>query len=239
MTNELLLLTTLIAEYGAVVLLYRWLGKQGLYLWTVLATIAANIEVLMLVDAFGMEMTLGNILFATTFLVTDIISEIFGKEDSKRAVVLGIATSVVFIFISQSWLLYQPSPNDFASPAVAAVFSHTPRLMIASIVVYVIVQFFDVWLYHRWWNFTTCRYGDTERFLWLRNNGSTLVSQLLNTVLYTLFAFFGVYDTATLISVMISSYVIFIVTSLADTPFVYLARRIACVRKEGRWAEKA
>lgn len=238
MTNELLLIITLIAEYGAVVLLYRLLGKQGLYLWTVMATIAANIEVLLLVDAFGMEMTLGNILFATTFLVTDIISEIFGKEDSKRAVILGIATSAVFILISQSWLLYQPSPNDFASPAIAAIFSNTPRLMIASIVVYVIVQFFDVWLYHRWWNFTTRRYGDTERFLWLRNNGSTLVSQLLNTVLYTLFAFFGVYETGTLISIMVSSYVIFIVTSLADTPFIYLARNIARSRKDGRWAEE-
>ena len=72
MSNELLLIITLIVEYSAVVLMYKYLGRDGLYLWTVLATITANIEVLILVKAFGMEMTLGNVLFATTFLVTDI-----------------------------------------------------------------------------------------------------------------------------------------------------------------------
>ena len=80
MSNELLLIITLIVEYSAVVLMYKYLGRDGLYLWTVLATITANIEVLILVKAFGMEMTLGNVLFATTFLVTDIASEIYGKK---------------------------------------------------------------------------------------------------------------------------------------------------------------
>ncbi len=58
MSNELLLIITLIVEYSAVVLMYKYLGRDGLYLWTVLATITANIEVLILVKAFGMEMTL-------------------------------------------------------------------------------------------------------------------------------------------------------------------------------------
>jgi len=67
-----------------------------------IATIAANIEVLIIVNAFGMEMTLGNILFASTFLVTDILSELYGKKEAQKAVYLGIATSVIFICISQS-----------------------------------------------------------------------------------------------------------------------------------------
>ena len=62
--------------------------------------------------------------------------------------------------------------------------------------------------------------------MWLRNNGSTLLSQLLNTVLFTGFAFWGIHDMPTLLSIALSSYVIFIVTSLADTPVVYLARRM-------------
>lgn len=227
LTNELILILTLLVEYSAVVVCYRLLGKHGLYMWIALATIAANIEVLILVHAFGMEMTLGNILFASTFLVTDIVSEIYGKEDSKRAVRIGIATSLCFVVISSSWLLYTPSSGDFAMPAIRTIFSHTPRLMAASLAVYVIVQFFDVWLYHKWWGFTEKRFHDRDSFLWLRNNGSTLVSQLLNTVLYPLFAFAGTYPAGTLVSIMISSYVIFIVTSLADTPFVYLCRRIS------------
>lgn len=224
MSNEILLILSLFLTYGAVLLLFQIFKEQGLYLWTIVATIAANIEVLIVVNAFGMEMTLGNILFASTFLVTDILSELYGKKEAQKAVWMGIATSVAFILISQSWMLYLPNENDFASPAIRTVFSNTPRLMIIGIVVYVVVQLFDVWAYHKWWEFTSQKFGDRKKFLWLRNNGSTLISQLLNTILFTWGAFFGIHNTKTLISIAFASYVIFIVTSLADTPFVYLAR---------------
>lgn len=226
MTNEILLILSMILTFSAVVAVFALFQHEGLYLWTIVATIAANIEVLIVIDAFGMEMTLGNILFASTFLVTDILSELYGKKEAKRAVYLGIATSVIFILISQSWLLYHPNENDFAMPAMKTIFSNTPRLMFVGIAVYVIVQLFDVWLYHKWWEFTSRKFGDSHRFLWIRNNGSTLVSQFINAVLFTWGAFFGVHDTGTLVSIALSSYVIFIVTSVADTPFVYLARYI-------------
>ena len=226
MQNEILLLISLVITYAAVLALFALFKEQGLYLWTVIATIAANVEVLIVINAFGMEMTLGNILFASTFLVTDILSELYGKKAAQTAVWLGIATSVCFIAISQSWMLYIPNENDFASPAIRTVFSNTPRLMLVGIAVYVAVQFFDVWAYHRWWEFTSRKFGDRKRFLWLRNNGSTLISQFLNAVLFTFGAFFGTYNIPSLISITLSSYVIFIATSLADTPFVYLARYI-------------
>lgn len=226
MQNEILLIVSLIITYSAVLLLFALFREQGLYLWTVIATIAANVEVLIVVTAFGMEMTLGNILFASTFLVTDILSELYGKKAAQTAVWLGIATSICFVLISQSWMLYIPNENDFATPSIRTVFSNTPRLMLVGIAVYVIVQLFDVWAYHKWWAFTSRRFQDSRRFLWLRNNGSTLVSQLLNTILFTWGAFLGTHDTQTLVSIACSSYLIFIVTSLADTPFVYLARTL-------------
>ena len=226
MRNEILLIGSMIVLYGAVLLWYKLFGRAGMYCFTVFATITANIEVLLLVDAFGMEMTLGNILFATTFLVTDILSETEGKQAAQKSVWVGIATSVLFILVSQSWLQYQVSANDFAFPSFRQIFSNTPRMMLASLAVYAIAQVFDVWMYHFWWGLTTRKYGDSRRFLWLRNNGSTLLSQLLIAVLFTGFAFWGIYDLPTLVSIALSSYVIFIVTSLADTPVVYLARRM-------------
>ena len=193
--NEFLLIASLFVIYGTVLLAYRIFGLHGLYCFTAIATITANIEVLIMVNAFGMEQTLGNILFASTFLVTDIISEVEGKKASQKAVNIGIF--------------------------------NTPRLMIVSVLVYAICQRFDVWAYHKWWALTTKHFnGDSRKALWLRNNGSTLISQLLNTLLYTFGAFWGMYKPATLVSIALSSYVIFIVTSLADTPFVYLARMI-------------
>lgn len=224
--NELLLILSLPITYLLVLLCYRVFGKSGLFLWTVIATIAANIEVLIVVNAFGAEMTLGNILFASTFLVTDILSENYSKKEAQRAVYLGIATSFLFIVISQSWLLYTPSESDFASPAIRTIFSNTPRLMFASLAAYAVCQLFDVWLYHKWWEFTEKKFQNKRKFLWLRNNGSTLISQLVNTVLFNVLAFAGVYSVGTLVSIILSCYVIFIITSLADTPFTYLARRI-------------
>ena len=149
MRNEILLVAMLAVVYASVLLWYRLFGETGLLCFTVFATIAANIEVLLLVDAFGMEMTLGNILFSSTFLVTDILSEVAGKKAANRAVGVGIATSLLFILVSQSWLLYQPNGNDWAFPSIQSIFSNTPRLMVASLAVYAVVQVFDVWAYHK------------------------------------------------------------------------------------------
>ncbi len=224
--NELLLLFSLPLIYGSVLGAYRFFGRTGLYCWTVFATITANIEVLLLVEAFGIEQTLGNILFASTFLVTDILSECHGKEAAQCSVNLGVATSAGFIILSQLWLLYTPAANDWAMGSFVTIFRNTPRVMLASVLVYAIVQRFDVWLYHKWWDFTTRRFGDSRRFLWLRNNAATLLSQLLNTLLYSFGAFGGLYDLDTLLQICLSSYGIYIITTLADTPFAYVARRI-------------
>lgn len=226
-SNELILIVSLIVTYAMVILWYYLFDIKGLMCFTVLATIAANIEVLIVVNAFGMEQTLGNILFASTFVITDILSEISGKKQAQTAVNIGILTSITFIMISQSWLIYSPASTDWASPSIHSIFSNTPRLMLASLLVYIITQKLDVWAYHKWWALTEKLSGDHRRFLWIRNNASTLVSQFFNTLLFTFCAFYGMYDMSTLWNIVFSSYVIFIVTSLADTPVVYLARWIA------------
>ena len=226
MRNELLLVLSVVLLYGGVLLFYKLFGKTGLYCWTVIATIAANIEALIVINAFGMEQTLGNVLFAVTFLITDILSECEGKKAANRAVWIGMFTSLFFLLLSQSWLLYMPAEGDWAMGAIREIFSSTPRMLISSFIVYAVSQMFDVWLYHKWWAFTERKTGDRRRFLWLRNNGSTLVSQLLNTLLFTLFAFYGTYDVGTLVSIFVSSYVIYIFTSLLDTPVLYLARKL-------------
>ncbi len=226
MWNEFLLIGSLFVIFGGLLLFYRLFGIIGIYCWSIFATIAANIEVLLVVDAFGMEQTLGNVIFASTFLATDILSEVAGKKEANRAVTLGVVTTIAFIILSQSWLLYVPSPNDWAAPSITAIFQNTPRVMLASLLVYAITQRFDVWLYHKWWSFSFQKWGDSQRFLWLRNNGSTLISQFFNAVLFNFGAFYGLYSVGTLLSICISSYVIYIVTSIADTPFIYLARSI-------------
>ena len=226
--NELILAVSVVFIFGAVLLAYRLFGDTGLYGMTVAVTILSNIEVLILVVAFGMEQTLGNILFAATFLITDILSENSGKKAANRAVFLGVGASAFFALLTYSWMLYVPADSDWAMPAVRTIFSTTPRLVLASMSVYAVSQLLDVWLYHKWWELTERKSGDRRKFLWLRNNGSTLVSQLVNTVLFNLAAFAGMegYTPALLTSIILAGYAIYVVTSLLDTPVVYLARRI-------------
>ncbi len=224
--NEFLLILSLFVLYSGVLLFYKFFGETGLYCYSAVCTVLANIEVLILVDAFGARMTLGNILFAVTFIVTDILAENEGRAAAHKAVLLGAACSALFLLVSQSWLLYVPADADWVSPAIRTVFQSTPRLLLASLVVYTVIQWVDVLLYQFWWNVTRCMVGDPRRFLWLRNNAATLMSQLLNTILFNCLAFYGVYDNQTLLSIILSTYAIYIVTSLCDTPTVYLARHI-------------
>lgn len=232
MPNEILIILSFLLIYGGVVLFYRLFGKNGLLAFNVMATLLANIEVLLVVRAFGIEMTLGNVLFASTFLITDILSENHGKKEANRAVIISTLCSVFFIAISQMWLLYTPSESDWASSSFRTIFSSTPRVVCASLIVYLISQLIDVWLYHKWWDWCRKRFGDEKKGLWIRNNGSTMISQMINTLLYTFLAFYGTYDIRTLLSIFISSYLIFFVTSLLDTPFVYWCRKIGAENRQ-------
>lgn len=153
--NELLLLLSVVIIYGGVLLAYRLFGKSGLFAFTVIATVLANIEVLLLIRAFGMEQTLGNVLFASTYLITDILSENYGKKAANKAVYIGIFAAVAMLGLSQFWFLYTPSENDFARESMSVIFSTTPRLVAASILGYAVSQRLDVFLYHKWWDLTS------------------------------------------------------------------------------------
>lgn len=229
--NEILMASTLVLTFVSVLMWFSEFGRPGLYALTAFITIVANIEVVILVDAFGIEMTLGNMLFAGTFLATDILSEVYGRDEANRCVKVGIISSVSMIVLTNIWMLYTPSSNDFVFPAMVTVFSNTPRVMIASLVVYAVCQFVDVRLYHLIWQLT----GKTEKHMWLRNNGATLASQALNAFLFNFAAFYGTVDTRTLMSIVCAGFVISVVTSLLDTPVLYLARAIAKKHRYGKY----
>lgn len=224
--NELLIIITLLLSFGGTLLFFKVFGKGGLFAWIGICTVLANIEVTILVNAFGMEQTLGNTLFAATFLATDILSEIFGKKDAQKGVLAGIFTSLSFIMLSFMWVHYIPAEGDWASPFVHGLFTNTPRMLISSLIAYVVSESIDVSLYHAWWNFTQKKTGSRSKMLWFRNNFSTLISQFVNIVIFNFGAFSGIYTFSQLAAITASCYVIYIVTSLLDTPFVYLARTI-------------
>lgn len=224
--NELFLIITLLVSFGGTILFLKVFGKGGLFAWIGIATVFANIEVTIVVHAFGMDQTLGNTLFASTFLATDILSELYGKKEANKGVLAGILTSLTFILLSFLWVHYIPAQSDWASEFVHGLFSNTPRMLLSSLIAYVVSEFIDVTLYHAWWKLTEKKTGSHTKMLWFRNNFSTLISQLVNIVLFNFGAFLGIYSFKELLAITASCYVIYVATSLLDTPFVYIARKI-------------
>lgn len=227
--NEIVLIFQILLFFGGVVGMYRLFGSKGVMAWSILATVAANIECLVQIDAFGMSMTGGNILFASTFLATDIISEMYGKKEANAVVNISIVTSVLFVLISQTWLFFAPNAVDFAFPHVQGIFKSVPRVMIASLVTYAIVQKTDIWLYHLIWKLTAKACQSNDRFLWLRNTGATMISQFFNAILFNFGAFLMMtpeYTVGYCWKISMATFVIYVATTILDTPFIYLARHL-------------
>lgn len=210
----------LAVNFGCILMAYRFFGKIGLYAWAPLAAVVANVQVLKLVELFGLTATLGNIVYASSFLVTDILSEIYGKKEAKKAVYLGLFALVVMTGLMNLALAFTPAADDFAQGSLATIFGFMPRIAGASLLAYFLSQTHDVWAFEFWRN----RFPDIK-FLWLRNNASTMVSQFIDSSLFTIIAFGGVYPTGALVEIFWTTYLLKWVVGAADTPFIYLARR--------------
>lgn len=228
MPNELIFIITVILYLGSVLLMYKLFGKNGLFAFAVFSTLLGNIAVCKCVDIFGLSTTAGNVLYASTFLVTDILSEKYGRKEAARAVAYSFSTMVLWLIGTQMIMLFTPNANDYINSSLQVVFGLVPRVTIGSLAGYACSQTVDVLLYHGIWNKT----GGGRSFLWLRNNGSTLVSQAIDTVIFTFIAFWGVYPNEVFFSILITTYLFKAIVALLDTPFMYLARIIVPVREK-------
>lgn len=218
--NELLWFGMLAINFGCILLVYRLFGKLGLYIWVPIVAIVANIQVVKYVELFGMTATLGNIVYASSFLVTDILSENHGRREANRAILVGFVALIAMVVLMNLALLFEPDPADTAQPHLVAIFTLLPRITLASLIAYAVSQYHDVWAYHFWKR----RLPGPGR-IWIRNNLSTLVSQLIDSVVFTLAAFLGRVPTSVLVEIVVTTYVLKAVVAVADTPLVYLASR--------------
>ena len=222
MSNELIFIITVIIYLGSVLLLYKLFGKNGLFAFAIFGTILGNIAVCKCVDLFGLSTTAGNVLYASTFLVTDILSEKYGKKDAQKAVKYSFSIMLLWLLGTQLILQFTPNANDYINDSLKVVFGLVPRITIASLIGFICSQNIDVFLYHFIWKKT----GDNKSKLWLRNNGSTLISQAIDTVIFTFLAFWGTYPTNVFFSILITTYLFKALVAVIDTPFIYIARKI-------------
>ncbi len=219
MMNEVLWIGFALLDLAMVLVVFRYFGKQGLFALIVFNLILCNVQVLKTIELFGLTTTLGNILYASVFFSTDLLNEHYGRKEAKKAVLLGFFSLILAVAYMQIALLFAPSTTDFAQPHLEAIFGVMPRIVLASMVAYLVSQWHDIWAFHFWKTRTQGKH------LWLRNNASTLVSQLLDTIIFCSIAFLGIFPLDVWMQVVISTYLIKLLVAFLDTPFIYLAAR--------------
>lgn len=184
-----------------------------------------------LFDGKPWTLTTGIITYPLTFLLTDLVSEIWGAKRANFMVAMGFVMSVLMLLILNMAVALPPA-TAWAQPSLGfedsaalqgafqATFSNPSILLFASMLAYLVAQLFDVRLYHFWWRLTGGKH------MWLRNNGSTLISQLLDTAIVNgifLHFSFGM-PPGEIFEVIVAVYLCKLVLALVDTPLIYLAR---------------
>ena len=225
----------LIISFSCVLILLKFFGEAGLYIYTAVAIIAANIQVLKIVQFpfFENPIALGTILFASTFLCTDILAEYYGTKSAKKNILLGFVGFLLMTILMLFTLAFKPLNEmtaginyNWALPIHAdlkSIFMPFPIFFGASMIAYLSSQFFDVWFFDRISKFTS------KKFLWLRNNFSTIISSLIDNTIFSIFAWIifkpDPLDFKTvLFTFILGTYILRIFIALFDTPFIYLAK---------------
>lgn len=216
--NELIFFTSILISFSLVLFFYKILGKLGLFLWIAIVAIIANIEVVKCVDILGMPVTLGNALYCSISLATDILNERYGGKDARKSAWIGFLSLTTLVILSQISLMFIPNEFDFASESLKTIFSTTPRLCLASLSCFLISNIFDTYVFA--WLKRKCK------FLWIRVNVSTLISQVVDSILFFVIAFAFVLPFKEILTLGVTCYIIKVVITFCDTPFIYLSKKI-------------
>lgn len=218
--NNVIIVIEMVVVFSSLLLCKKIFGRNGVIAWVPIATILANIITAKNAEIIGLSTAIGTVMFASTFLATDILSECYSIDDAKIAVKLGLFSNILLVLATQIALAYKPSAIDFVDSAMRTLFNLNLRISISSAVMYYFANMADIYVYNR---IKTATHNED---LWLRNNVSTMLCNCLENFGFIGIAFAGIYDFQTIVHVAISTSIIEIAVALCDTPFLYIARNI-------------
>lgn len=222
MINTLMFIGWILIGLSGLVLSFRLFGKVGLIGVMAGSIVMMNVLVTKSVLIFGLGATGGNVLYAMIFLSTDMLSEHFGGKEARKAVMIGFFVSVFMTAASWVTLSMIPAPWDWAHDSLAVLITPMFRIVLGSMVAYLISNTLDTftfdWLKKKF-----------PKHLWLRNNGSTWTSQMVDSIIFCSIALLGVMPFSAWLQIVVSTYLVKIIVAALDTPFLYLSGRI--VRK--------
>ncbi|AIQ34285.1 MULTISPECIES: queuosine precursor transporter [Paenibacillus] len=209
-----------IVNFAFFLLCYRLFGKNGMYAWVGIATVIANIQVAKTIAMpFDIVMTLGNTMYVTLYMTSDLLNEKYGRAEARKAVWFGFFTLLMTTVIMQMVLVFKPQETDIAQSSLETIFGLMPRLALGSLTAYFISQFLDVRLY-AWIR----KYYSTSSQLWIRSNGSTMVSSFVDTLIFCTIAFAGLYNWSVWLEILLTTYLAKFLLTAVSTPILYIAR---------------
>ena len=238
--TEVVWFLMLILCFLSILVFLRLFGYVGLYVYSAIAIIAANIQVLKQANFNFFSsinekiipfyepspIALGTILFASTFLCTDILSEYYGKEKARKNVLIGFCSFFLMTILMLVTIGIQPAEDEWVSmvqESLAILFTPMTSIFVASMIAYLISQYFDIWF------FSYLKTVSSNKLLWLRNNISTALSSLIDNTIFSIFAWiilnpnpFPLSDV--IMTFILGVYLLRVFIALLDTPFLYLAK---------------
>ena len=166
------------------------------------------------------HVSVGILAVPMMFLATDIAEEVLGKERARNMVTAGVLAMVFLLILTiiSVWLPADPTRQYFSQEDYASIFNVSMRMFIASILAFILAQNHDIWAFNFWKEKTKGKY------LWLRNNASTIVSQLIDSAIFMFVAFYALtpkFTVAYVIGLIIPYWIFKILFALLDTPFAY------------------
>ena len=218
--NNILLIISIIGVFSLMLIIKKILGKEGIIGWVGIAGILANIMILKSVDLLGISATLGNVLFASIFLATDILTENYGYKEAKKGVKFAIVAIIIYMLITQFALLFIPNSFDTGQELFEGIFTIAPRITLASVSMFAISNFIDIRLYEY------LRKKSNGKNMWLRNNLCTIICNGGENFLFYTVAFLGIMSISNIVAVAISATIIEILIAICDTPFLYISKKV-------------
>ena len=181
--------------------------------------ILANLLGTKITTLFGVSVSVGIFAYPITFVCTDIVEEVRGRKVTKQFIRMGVIALVLTMALVSLCVALPPAVRYENNAAYMVVFGTSLRMIIASLFAFTLAQTHDIWAFHFWKKRTG------GRFLWLRNNLSTMVSQLIDTTIFMFIAFYLVtpkFNAGFIFTLIIPYWLFKVLFAFIDTPLVYL-----------------
>ena len=228
LSQESLWVITVVYDLSLALLLYRFFGKYGLYAAVVLGIVLGNLQggkvSELIIFGTAYKVSMGAILYSGIYFATDVLNEKYGRAEANRAVMLGFVANIAVMITLVISVQFKPSEITGSAlevhNAISTLAYYSPAFVVGSLTAYLVSQSFDVWF------FNWLKQKTNGSKLWLRNNLSTMTSQLIDTFIYQFTWVFATgMDWSTAFALALTKYVFKVIIAVVDTIFIYWVKK--------------